>query len=226
MSDQHPSQPKPPKRPANRPPASVESKFIGYLVLGFGILAVVAVLMIAFMGRGPEMDAPQPEMKKAEAISAKSNTLIQAPKVIPPKPEYTLPFKRQPSFDRTLLNGNWQAMIGMYTAVLQMNEGVYQIILAGDDPYMPRHYSSGAYRTIEDIIIFEPQLDWPKPITKSGTGNYQTITVSPFNIMTAEQQGKLLWANIPPEEERVTRIYEPPLFLGEDIEYVVWTRIE
>lgn len=226
MSDQPPSQPRPKQRPVNRPPPSAESKFIGYLVLGFGILAVVAVLMIAFMGRGPDTDVTQPDIQKAEAIRAKEDTLIQAPQVIPPPLVYKLPFKRQPDFDKSSLDGNWQTMIGMFTSVLQMNKGVYQIILAGDDPYMPRYYSSGTYSLIEDIILFEPQMNWPKPVTKSGGGNYLPITVAPFNIMTAMYEGKMLWANIPPDEERVTRIFEPPVFLSEDVEYVVWKRVE
>ncbi len=213
-------------RPKPKAPQSRESKFIGYVVLAFGILAVVAVLMLAFMNRGPNTDVPLPDAKKAEAIGAKSTALIKAPKVVPEKPAYSLPFKRQADFNKASLDGNWQTMIGMFTSVLQMNQGVYQVILAGDDPYMPRYYSSGTYTVEEDIIKFKPERRWPKPITKSGGGNYQMITRAPFNMMTAISDGKLLWANIPPGETRATRIAEPPLFMSEDVEYVVWTRIE
>lgn len=229
MSDQTAVPPPAPPRPrpkANTGPQSRESKFIGYIVLAFGVLAVVAVLMLAFMGRAPNMDVPAPDVKKAEAISAKSTALIQAPKVIPEKKEYTLPFERQPGFDKASMDGNWQTMIGMFTSVLQMNQGVYQVILAGDDPYMPRYYSSGTYTVEEDIIKFEPNRKWPKPVTKSGGGNYQTITRAPFNMMTAMYEGKMLWANIPPSEIRARRMAKPPLFMSEDVEYVVWTRIE
>lgn len=206
---------------------SAESRFIGYVVLGFGILAVVAVLMLAFMGRTPETKVvQQPDPQKTEAIAGKSIPLIKPPKPIPPPPEYTSPFKRQPEFNKDDLDGNWQTMIGKYTSVLQMNKGVYQVILAGDNPKTPRYYSSGTYKVIEDIIVFEPQLDWPPPITKTGRDNYQTITLAPFNMMTALKDGKLLWANIPPNENRASRIVQPPLFMSEDVDYVVWAPIQ
>ncbi len=220
--------PAPPRqRPKNRAqPQSREAKFIGYIVLGFGLVAVVAVLLLAYAGRSPDTDVVVPDAKRAEAIGGKSTALIQAPKVIPQKTAYKLPFKRQPDFDKSSMDGNWQTMIGMFTSVLQMNQGVYQVILAGDDPYMPRYYSSGTYTVEEDIIKFEPQRSWPKPMTKSGGGNYQIITTAPFNMMTSMYDGKMLWANIPPDEIRAIRIAEPPIFLSENIEYVVWTRIE
>lgn len=215
-----------PRPKAKAPPPSPESKFIGYIVLAFGLLAVVAVLMLAFMGRSPDTDVAVPDVKKTEAIRGNSTALIQAPKVIPEKRVYNLPFKRQPDFNKASMDGNWQTMIGIFTSVLQMNQGVYQVILAGDDPYMPRYYSSGTYTVEEDIIKFEPQRSWPKPITKSGGGNYQVITRAPFNMMTAIYDGKMLWANIPPDEIRAVRIAEPPLFMSESVDYVVWTRIE
>lgn len=222
-----PSQKQPrPRQGASRPVQSRESKFIGYLVLGFGVVAVAAVLLLAFMGRGaPDTNAPQPTQQQTAMIApVKSQALIQAPKPVPP-PEYKLPFKRQPNMDAAAMDGNWQAMIGKFTAVLQMNKGVYQVIIASDDIYMPRYYSSGTYEVLEDMITFTPQNSWPQPLSKSG-GSYQTISRAPFSAMSAFYEGKMLWANTPPTEYRVRRYPQMALLMGENVDYVVWQRIE
>lgn len=230
LSAPAPKQPRPRPRTRQggpRPPQSRESKFIGYLVLGFGIVAVVAVLLLAFMGGGaPDTNVRQPAPGQAAKIAPlKPQELIQAPEPVP-EPEYKSPFKRQPNMDAAGLDGNWQGMIGQFTAVLQMNKGVYQIILATDDSYMPRYYSSGTYKVLEDMITFTPQNNWPPPVTRSGKGNYQAITRAPFSLMSAFYEGKMLWANVPPTEERVRRYLEVPVFMSEDVAYVVWQRIE
>jgi len=74
MSDQPsapaPRQPRPrPRQGAPRPSQSRESKFIGYLVLGFGIVAVAAVLLLAFTGSdAPDTAVPQPTPQQSAAI--------------------------------------------------------------------------------------------------------------------------------------------------------------
>ena len=228
LSAPAPKQPRPrPGQGGRRPPQSRESKFIGYLVLGFGIVAVVAVLLLAFMGGGaPDMNVQQPTPSQTAKISpTKPQELIQARAPVPP-PEYKPPFKRQPNMDVAGLNGNWQGMIGPFTAVVQMNKGVYQIVVASDNISMPRYYSSGTYKVLEDMITFTPQNNWPKPLTQSGKGSYQAITRSPFSLMSAFYEGKMLWANVPPTEERVRRYLQVPVFMNENVDYVVWQKIE
>ena len=238
MSDQTPPpppeqpprpRPRPPQQARRRPippPRSTESRFIGYLVLGFGFVAVIAVLLLAFMGGKPDGGMTQPDAQQTKQISTNMENRITAPAPVVAKPEVELHFKRQPDFKAGQMDGNWQAMIGdRYTAVLQMNGGVYQVILATSMPTMPRNYSSGQYTVLEDMITFNPRLDWPKPATKNDAVSYQRMTSAPFTMISAFSDGKMLWQNVPPGEKRVRRLSSSPLFMGQALDYIVWQKM-
>lgn len=244
MSDQTPPPPpEQPPRPRTRPPQSQarrrpppsprssESKFIGYLVLGFGLIAVIAVLLLAFMGKnsGSGLDVAAPTGEQTQDITT-TMTRRFTPPAAPapaPKPEKVLHFKRQPNFKAAQMEGNWKGAIGMYTAVLQINDGVYQVILAATDrPAMPRFYSSGQYAVLEDILSFTPRVDWPPPTTNNQSISYQSITRAPFYMISAFYEGKMVWQNVPPDERRVLGFANPPLFMSESVDYVVWQKMD
>lgn len=244
MSDQTPQPPpdqpqrprtRPPQQQARRrpppPPRSAESKFIGYLVLGFGVIAVIAVLLLAYMGNnsGPDLDVAEPATEQTQQIATTMGTRFNPPAAPAPKPkpENVLHFKRQPNFKAAQMEGNWKGTIGMYTAVLQINDGVYQVILAATDrPAMPRFYSSGQYAVLEDMLSFTPRMDWPPPVTKNQTINYQPITRAPFYMISAFYEGKMVWQNVPSDERRVPGFANPPLFMSEKVDYVVWQKMD
>ncbi len=241
MSDQTPPPP-PQQTPRPRPqqqqarrrpvpqPRSTESRFVGYLVLGFGLIAVIAVLMLAFMGgkqSTPQVDAAQPSAaEQAKDIATTMQGRFEPPPYVAPKPKVDLHFKRQPNFKAAQMEGNWQGTIGIYTAVLQINKGVYQVILASGQPGMPRFYSSGEYKVLEDMISFRPRNDWPTPATKNQNITYQRITRGSFAMIAAFQDGKMLWQNVPPDESRVLAPVTTPLFMSEPVDYVVWQKMD
>lgn len=226
---QQPPRPRPQQQARRRPappPRSAESKFIGYLVLGFGLIAVIAVLLLAFMGNNPDTDVAQPSQEQTKNISTNMEARFTAPPPIASKPKVELHFKRQPDFKAVQMEGNWQATIGTYTAVLQVNKNVYQIILVSNaQPGMPRFYSSGSYKVQEDMIVFTPRVDWPQPATQNKSIVYQRITRAPFSMISAFYEGKMLWQNLPPDETRVLRLANTPLFMSENVDYVVWQKM-
>lgn len=240
MSDQTPSpppeqpprpRPRPPQQQARRrpapPPRSAESKFIGYLVLGFGLIAVIAVLLLAFMGNNPDTDVAQPGAEQVQKIATNMEARFAPPPPAAPKPKVELHFKRQPDFKASQMEGNWQATIGTFTAVLQINKNVYQVILvSANQPEMPRFYSSGSYTVQEDMIVFTPRVDWPQPVTQNKSITYQRITRAPFSMISAFYEGKMLWQNPPPDETRVLRMANTPLFMSEKVDYVVWQKMK
>lgn len=238
MSDQTPPpppeqpprpRPRPPQQQARRrpvpPPRSAESKFIGYLVLGFGVIAVIAVLLLAFMGNKPDVDVAQPSAEQASQISTSMQSKFTPPAPVKPKPKVELHFKRQPDFKASQMEGNWKGTIGIYTAVLQINDGVYQVILASTQPKSPRFYSSGQYKVEEDMITFTPRVDWPQPASNNKDVTYQRITRGRFSMISAFYEGKMLWQNMPQSEKRAIRLANTPLFMSERVDYVVWQKM-
>lgn len=220
-----------PQRPRPRPVAttSPESRFIGYLVLGFGVLAVIAVLILAF---GNDDVPSKPEAAKIEqAAPANAKDLMAdlsaAPQPTKPAPKVDLFFERDPDFAAGKMEGDWQGAIGRYTAVLQIREGVYQLILASTDPVAPRYYSSGTYKVVEDIIMMTPRMDWPAPASVGGKIiAYEKLTRAPFPVIARFEGGNMLWQNIPQAEKRVTGPYTSPLFMSEDVKLATWKRLK
>ncbi len=198
---------------------SHESRFIGYVVLGFGLLAVVALIIILLSGSNERQDAArQPQRLVPEMTDTQT-----MPRPVPKKELY---FKRNPDLDAGDITGGWQTNIGKYTAAIQMEKGVYQVILAQPDPYAPRLYSSGTYKILEDIILLTPRLDWPTPAAPKGKKiGYQVLTSAPFPLIAVMEGKKMIWQNPPQSEKRVLVPYKSPLFMDEGVDYVVWQRV-
>ncbi len=217
---------------------SRESRFIGYVVLGFGVLAVVTVLILAFSGGVNVNDAPVPEEADVKAIQSELATTApvqqaaadpQPARQAAPLPKRTtgkLSFARQENVTAGDLVGSWQSMMGKYTAVIQMDGKVYQIILASPDPAASRIYSSGTYKILDDIVTFMPRTDWPEPSPGRGAKlKYDKLTRAPFSLLVAFQKGRMLMQNVPQSERRVVTTPYSALFMSEKIDYVVWQKI-
>lgn len=227
MSDQPPSRPQPSRPQTKRPPQgkgrpalSYESRFIGYLVLGFGVLAVIAVVIIMLSGKSAEV-------KKEDVQQTLVPEMIDTQTAAPAKPKPELYFKREPDLDTADLKGAWQTSIGKFTAVVQFEKDVYQIILAQADPNAPRLYSSGTYKVLEDIVLLTPRLDWPQPLSPKGKIiPYEVITRAPFPLVVFIDGDKMLWQNPPPSEKRVLVPFKSPIFMDEKVDYVTWKKLD
>lgn len=229
---QAPPKPKPPSgnngapRPRRRPAQtsqSRESRFIGYLVLGFGVVAVLAVLIMAFGRKDVPVNKDAPKPASANEIKADLGNSTGSSTAAPSPIRSDLFFERDPDFDAGDMEGDWQTTIGRYTAVLQVRKGVYQIILAGPNPNTPRFYSTGTMKVTEDIIMLNPRMDWPPP--KSPAGKvvvYTKLTRAPFPVIAKFDGGKMLWQNVPQEEKRVSAPFTSPLFKSENVKLAIW----
>jgi hypothetical protein len=208
---------------------SREQRFIGFLVLGFGILAVFAVLILAFGGRGGEdsPDAAMVETIQAEMAQPQDAETIAVPQIPPSRPyENTVEFPRQKEIDPAVVVGSWQAMVGRYTGVAQLDGRVFQIILASPDPAAPRTYASGTYRVFDDIIEFTPRTHWPAPSPPGGVAlSYAQLTQASFSVVVTFRGGRMVWQNVPHSEPRVYTTLRSPLFMDEDINYVAWQKL-
>lgn len=221
-----------------RMPASAESRFIGYLVLGFGILAVIAVGILAVNGRG---DGPAPmasetsvpgavavQKPSSEVAKDMATELRDKPPTVPVKKieRKDLYFKRQPGISAVAVEGTWQSQIGEKTAVLKMSGGSYQISVSTTQQPNMRIYSSGTYKQTDDIFLFVPQSQWnPPSVPKDQTLYYTPLTRAEFPVIAAIEGGKMLWQNPPPQEARVDAPSSLVLLDPHDQPYVVWQKM-
>ena len=221
-------------------PVSMESRFIGYLVLGFGVLAVIAVAILA-LNAGDDapasavvapVSAPStavaPTKTSSQVAQDMATELRDKPITVPVKKieRKDLYFKRQPEISATAVEGSWQSQIGNRTAVLKMSGGSYQISIGTTEQPNMRIYSSGTYKKTEDIFVFTPQEQWSPPtVPKDQTLYYKPLTRAPFPVIAAIDGGKMLWQNPPPQETRVDVPYSMVLLTPHDTPYVVWQKM-
>lgn len=219
-------------------PVSGESRFIGYIVLGFGVLAVIAVGVLAFSGRedlsvpaGTQAPVPAANaLKKAASNTARdmeADLRDKAPTISVEKIERKdLYFKRQPNIAAASVEGSWQSRIGKKTVVLKMSGGTFQIVISPDGQQNLRIYSSGTYKKTEDILVFTPDKKWTPPAVPQGQPlYYQPLTQAVFPVIAALESGKMLWQNPPPQEKRVYAPASMVLIGPQDQPYVVWQKM-
>ncbi len=219
-------------------PVSAESRFIGYLVLGFGLLAVVAVAILAVNSRESATSPPVSETAAPGAVAVKKPAaqvakdmeaeLRDRPPTVPFKKieRKDLYFKRQPGISAAAVEGTWQSQIGKKTAVLKMSGGSYQISISTMEQPNMRIYSSGTYKKTDDIFIFTPQSQWnPPSVPKDQTLYYTPLTRAEFPVIAAIESGKMLWQNPPPQEKRVDAPSLLVLLDPQDQPYVVWQKM-
>ncbi|MFA5593337.1 MAG: hypothetical protein WC989_08505 [Micavibrio sp.] len=219
-------------------------QLVGYAVLAIGVSLVLGVIYLAFFAGGSAVrQAPMPDGQMAQALVSDlpalprqqgtgagaaipqgSTTRISPP--APVRPQSQLAIRRQSGIDAAQMKGAWQGMIGRFTAVLQLDGVVYQVILASADPNASRIYSSGTYKIMDDIITLTPRSDWPEPVSGAGARvSYDKLTRAPFSLIAGFQQGRMVWQNVPEGEKRVLTTRTSPLFRSENVNYVVWQRV-
>lgn len=204
---------------------SRESKFIGYLVLGLGVLAVISVLVLAFSGGPDTSDAeidPQVTAQLQNDIEGNKAPVQQT--TAKPKPELVM--ARQKGIDLSDLRGGWKSASGDYVLVMQMDKGAFQIILAPMDANLPRMYSSGSYTLLDDIVILKPRSDWKAPPAPQGSDiRYERLARGQYAMIVGFKDGAMIWQDVPQSEKRVS-IARSPLLQDNSLNYIVWKKLD
>lgn len=212
-----------PRRPM---PMSRESKFIGYLVLGLGVLAVISVLILAFSGGVDTSGEADPKVAQGlQQDMASAPTAASRSKPAAPKAELAMP--RQKGIKVGDLSGGWKSSIHDYVAVMQMEKGAFQIILAPNNLDLPRMYSSGTYAMVDDMVILTPRTDWKAPPSPAGRNvQYERLTRGTYPMIVGFKDGAMIWQNVPQSEKRIDVPSRSPLLLDPAVDYIVWKKLD
>ena len=206
-----------------------KADWIGYGVLGAGVLAFAAVSLMALgmLGGGSGDDgrgavesgyaAPDAsELARDFGDPAETATAAQAEA---PPPE---PVRRQENLKPRAVTGDWQAQVPGGVAVLKMDGQVFQLIVAYNAPGRDRRYISGVYEMSGDIVYLAPRNDWRPPRSaRGGDVEYDTITTSPFPVMVSVERGRMIW-RVPPEDIEYFVPSRIPLLAELPQETLVW----
>jgi len=201
---------------------SRESQFVGYLVLGLGVLSVITVIILAFSNRGVDTDEKAPDARITASLESGLSKGMTSGAAKADNAQ--LAMARQSGIKAGDLQGGWKAAIGPYVGVLQMDKGVFQIIMARPEPEFSRLFSAGTYKLVDDLIVFTPQMDW-KP---AGAGNvrYERLTAGQYPMIVGFKNGAMVWQNVPQSEKRVYVPSRSPLLSDTDKNYIVWKKTE
>lgn len=214
------------RRPTQKPEPTRESRFIGYVILGFGAVALLSMLIIALNSPSIDTDEALPdEQTTARLQETIQQTQTPAPRAQPASsPAAQLVLPRVKSVNESQVAGGWQAQIGDYVAVLQMKGGAFQVILAHPDPARARLYSSGVYRLIDDIVALEPRLDWKAPVSQGVF--YERLTTGSYPMIAGFKDGAMVWQNVPRDDRRIYAPPRSPLLLDPARNYIVWRKAD
>ena len=199
-----------------------QSRLVGVAVFGAGLLAVVAVVFLALSQRGGgPVNGPkalqQKESLNVPMVQAREAQTAPAPKT----------YTRQKNIDEDDIEGVWQAKLGNNEAVVQIKNGVYQIIVATPSPTAPRLYSNGTYKILRDLILFQPQLNWSKPAVPKGSNiEYQSLTMSPFPMAVSRDGRAMVWQNPRQDEKDIYVPRQNPMLYNIPDQVAIWTPLK
>lgn len=180
--------------------AEVKENIVGVAILAFGVLAIVVVAALAYQRFGGDEEAAvvQRQAVSQEEIRDFKQVEKKQPKRAEKKKEPKKPrFKRQTSISERDITGAWDGFIDDGRVLLQMQEGVYKMVIIKDNRASPRRYSNGTYTLEKDILVLTPNLDWGPP--KSQRYAYRVLTRGSMPVMVSKYKGKMVW-QVPGED--------------------------
>jgi hypothetical protein len=205
-----------PGQPPRRAPMSAQSKWVGIVVLGFGIVAVAATIMLALHVRSGSSAATGPSAEETAAQEQEDMAQsLQSMKSAPAEqkqPEIRVSAERQKKIKEKDIAGLWQTQIDGGKAVLQIENGIYRIIVSFENKNLERRFSNGTYKMIGDILVLSPRSDWGPPEdqnNQAAADNYRTLTGSDFPVLVSKQGGKTVWMSANGAEDIPPDVYVP-----------------
>ena len=178
------------KAPRKTKPArkqSSESRWIGFLVLGFGILAVVAVGLLALQNsKGVEDTINQQAAQSAEEQNDLAEALDGIRDGVRTQQENAIE-----DADLDTIKGVWETQLVSGKAVIELKKSKYRMIVAGDGESSRRYYSNGTYEIMEDgVLVLTPNLTSRPP---QDSYRYSHVHRGPIPVKIGQQEGYMIW---------------------------------
>ena len=225
MSEKHAA----PKKKARKPAPQKQDRLIGYIVLGCGAAAILAVGALAV-----QRYAPRQMTDAAQAVIAPQPLEVQNPVTTAPPAvrTYQKPIERQNVFKEgrakrisaEQIEGVWESKILDYYSLFHIKDGTYQIIVMRSVTGKPRYYARGHYATQGAYLTLTTDKAMGTPQEDDPAHRYLPLTTRPFTVELRIEDDRQLWFAGPPDPQFPNRSNVYPLiqYSGED--GIRWTR--
>ncbi len=208
---QTPPKPKKPSKPSkSTPPAA-------YLVLVFGVAVFIGVAVLVAQ-RFITVPTSSQTAEQAATITAPVGPLEV---VTPKKPEMpNLPERDIADKD---VQGNWIAKFLDYTALFQVRNGAFQILVSRDDPSSPVYYSRGTYTLNKATMTLVPNAALGAPEANTQT-QYLPLAGRAFDVIMMLDKDMMVWRPGKTDPNYPNRNATHPLIQYSSQEFLVFDR--
>ena len=183
-----------------------KTNLIGFGILALGLLALIWVGSMVYNRFASPSNESQLSQSDIDEFKNSSTAPNRAAGERPPQDD-TPQYKRQKSISAKAMAGTWQAqMKNGGTALLEIRNDNYRIVVIPDKTSLQRFYSNGKFEIKDDIVVLRSDFKIPPPASQREY-RYQVLTRGSMPVSAGIHRGKLIW-QAPPEDVR--GIYVPP----------------
>ncbi|AGH97191.1 hypothetical protein [Micavibrio aeruginosavorus] len=188
-----------------------------YLVLVFGVAVFIGVAVLVAQ-RFITVPASDPAAQQATQTTAPVGPLeVVAPK----KPE--MPNLPERDIAEKDVQGNWIAKFLDYTALFQVRNGAFQILVSRDDPAAPVYYSRGTYTLNKATMTLVPNASLGAPEANTQT-QYLPLAGRAFDVIMMLDKDMMVWRPGKPDPNYPNRNATHPLIQYSSQEFLVFDR--
>lgn len=189
------------KSSAKKRKPSKQDQRIGYVVLGFGVLAVLCVGWLAVSRYGPQ--APVSGIVEEQAVTKEG-----------PARKLT----------ESKVDGDWETSFLDYKCLFQLRDGTYQILAIRTVPGVPRYYSRGTYMLDGPFMTLTPDKAMGTPATEDPEHKYLPLGHRAFTVELRLKDDLQMWFSGPVDKNFPNRNPVHPLIQFSGGNSLVWTQ--
>ncbi len=190
------------KRRQKREP-SRQDRWIGYAVLGFGLLAVLGVGWLAFSRYGATPQTAPPVAEEQAVVKAGPARKLSAAKI----------------------EGVWETAFLDYNCTLDLrDDGTFRILATRPVQALPRYYSRGRYTLDGAFITLTPDKAMGTPEAEDPDHKYRPLTLRAYAVELRLKDGQQIWFPGPIDQDFPNRNPAHPLIQFSGNDSLVWAR--
>lgn len=209
-----------PKKTPKKPSSLKQDRLIGYVVLGCGVLAVLAVGALALQRYRPV----------AEPVVAVQED--ETPAVVAAPLSHQKPIERQgvvkegraKRVSAGKIEGVWEAKFLDYYSLFHIKDGTYQIIVMRSVEGKPRYFARGHYTVDGAYLTLTPDKTLGNPQDEDTANRYLPLTNRPFTVELRVDDQQQSWFSGPVDPQFPSRNPTYPLIQYSGEAGILWTR--
>ncbi|MEM6782075.1 MAG: hypothetical protein AAF569_09460 [Pseudomonadota bacterium] len=206
--------------------SSLQSKWIGFLVLGFGALCLGAVGFIIYQSSvstqsQPVMQTERTQNAQSDTDQRRADLNRSLSEMGSTRSQTQNAQSANQDFDFSQIIGAWEATLSDHlVGILQITNDGYRLILSKDNPRANRFFSTGTYQLVENnVLILNPDLSATAP--QDGF-RYRRLHNSPFSVKLEQRAEFMIWSKPSSSNSFVSNPGAHPILRLTDDGLIIW----